>query len=141
MHIYEGKSGKLITTILRPGKRPSGQETVSVLKRLVKRLREVWPEVGILIRGDGHYSSPFVYDFCEQHKIDYVLGMTAYSSLHDKAQSLISQAKKLYLTHQRPTKLYGEFFHQSKSWSSPTVSLSRLNITSSAPILVLLLPA
>jgi len=37
LHVYEGLSGKLITTILRPGKRPSGQETRTYLKRIVKR--------------------------------------------------------------------------------------------------------
>lgn len=35
LHIYEGKSGKLITTILRTSKRPSGKEIVMILKRLI----------------------------------------------------------------------------------------------------------
>ncbi len=60
LHISEGKSGKLITTILRPGKRPSGVEIVSILKRIVKKLRVLWPDVFILLRGDSHYSSPAV---------------------------------------------------------------------------------
>jgi len=32
--VYEGFSGKLITTILRPGKRPGGKEIVSYVKRI-----------------------------------------------------------------------------------------------------------
>src|SRR5688572_4859507 len=32
LHLYEGQSGKLITTILRPGRRPTGEEIVSILK-------------------------------------------------------------------------------------------------------------
>lgn len=54
MHIYEGKSGKLVAAILRPGKRPSGKEIVSILKRIVGKIRQAWPEVGIIIRGDSH---------------------------------------------------------------------------------------
>ncbi len=34
LHIDEGQSGKLITSILRPGRRPTGQEIVSSLKRV-----------------------------------------------------------------------------------------------------------
>jgi hypothetical protein len=64
LHIYEGNSGKLITTILRPGKRPSGKEIVTILKRIVKKIRQAWPGVGILLRGDSYYSAPAVYDFC-----------------------------------------------------------------------------
>jgi len=119
LHIYEGKSGKLITTILRPGKRPSGKETVSILKRLIKRLRDAWPEVGILIRGDAYYSSPLMYDFCKEHKLHYVLSITPYSSLLDNARSLMAHAKELYATDQTPVKLYGEFHYQAGSWSEP----------------------
>lgn len=119
LHIYEGKSGKLITTILRPGKRPSGKETVSILKRLIKRLRDAWPEVGILIRGDAYYSSPTMYDFCKEHKLHYVLSITPYSSLLDNAQSLMAHAKELFATDQVPVKLYGEFHYQAGSWSEP----------------------
>ena len=76
LHIYEGKSGKLIATILRPGKRPSGNEIVSILKRIVRKIRKAWPDVGILLRGDSHYSSPAVYDFCDEHNIKYVFGFS-----------------------------------------------------------------
>jgi hypothetical protein len=33
IQMHEGKSGKLVTTVLRPGKRPSGEEIVAILKR------------------------------------------------------------------------------------------------------------
>jgi len=49
IHIYEGRSGRLMTTVLRPGKRPSGKEVVAILKRVMKRIREIWPETGILL--------------------------------------------------------------------------------------------
>ncbi|ETW92059.1 MAG: hypothetical protein ETSY1_45400, partial [Candidatus Entotheonella factor] len=51
LHLYEGQSGKLITTILRPGCRPSGTQIVSILQRVVARIRREWPEVSILLRG------------------------------------------------------------------------------------------
>jgi len=69
IHIYEGKSGKLITTVLRPGKRPTGEQIVSILKRVVGKIREAWPEKGILLRGDSYYSCPAVYEFCDEEEI------------------------------------------------------------------------
>ena len=50
LFIFEGVSGKLITSILRPGRRPNGKEVRSIIKRIVHRLRTVWPNVGIIIR-------------------------------------------------------------------------------------------
>jgi hypothetical protein len=119
IHIYEGKSGKLITTILRPGKRPSGVEIVSILKRIVKKLREVWPDVGILLRGDSHYSSPAVYDFCDDNNIKYVLGFKSYKPLLQKAEDLMNKAGELYEFSQTPVKLYSEIYYQAGSWSAP----------------------
>jgi hypothetical protein len=78
LHIYEGQSGKLITTILRPGRRPTGQEIVSILKRVVGAIRQKWPEVLILLRGDGHFSAPEVHAWCESQEpeIFYILGQS-----------------------------------------------------------------
>ena len=118
LHIYEGKSGKLITTILRTGKRPSGKEIVMILRHVVKRIRTFWPHVGIIIRGDSHYSCPDVFAFCEEHNIKYVLGLTPRVPMMRKSQSLSYKTKELYDENKEPVKLYGEFFYRANSWSS-----------------------
>ena len=119
LHIYEGESGKLITTILRPGKRPSGKEIVMILKRLVKAIRSAWPDVGIILRGDSHYSCPEVFDFCKEHNIKYLLGLTSNNPMSQRAQNLLDQAKELYLLKNEPVRLFGEFMYQAKTWSCP----------------------
>jgi hypothetical protein len=116
LHIYEGKSGKLITTILRPGKRPSGKEIVTILKRLVKKIRRSWPQVGILLRGDAHFSAPAVFDFCDEHQIKYVFGFKAYHPLLQKAENLMTQARELYEHSGGPVKIYGDLSYQAKIW-------------------------
>ena len=120
IHIYEGTSGKIITTILRPGKRPSGKEIVSILKRIVKRLRRAWgKKVKILLRGDGHYSNPEVYDFCNANSIKFIFGFKAYSTVLEKATQLQDNAKELYQLRNKPIKLYDVFDYQAASWSQP----------------------
>src|SRR6266581_1135211 len=78
LHIYEGQSGKFITSILRPGRRPSGAEIVSILKRVVGAIRREWPAVSILLRGDGHFSTPEVHQWCESQEpvVVYILGQS-----------------------------------------------------------------
>lgn len=117
LHIYEGKSGKLIATILRPGKKPSGKEIVAILKRIVKRIRKVWPDVGILLRGDSNFSTPAVYDFCDENNIKYVLGFKAYKPLIVKANNLMEKARELYEYSDTAVKIYGDFAYQAGSWN------------------------
>jgi len=121
LHIYEGQSGKLITTILRPGRRPTGQEIVSILKRVVGAIRREWPEVLILLRGDGHFSAPEVHEWCESQepKIFYILGQGGNKVLKQKASGILQQAQLLYQLRQERywRKQQQEEHHQQKSKS------------------------
>ena len=117
LHIYEGKSGKLITTILRTGKRPSGKEITMILRHIVKQIRKVWPKVGIIVRGDSHYGCPEVFDFCKENNFKYVFGLTIRTSMAKKMEALSLQAKELYHLKNKPVKLFGEFCYRANSWS------------------------
>jgi hypothetical protein len=102
LHIYEGQSGKLITSLLRPGCRPTGAEIVSVLKRVVAAIRREWPEVSIMLRGDSHFSTPEVHQWCERQEpvIFYILGQSGNAVLKREASGLLDQARALYRYHQ-----------------------------------------
>lgn len=118
LHVYEGLSGKLITTILRPGKRPSGGETLSYLKRLVGRIRGSWPKTLILFRGDGHYSSPDVFNWIkDQENIYSVVGLTGNAVLNKTVEPVVQAVKKRYMESRCPVKRYHSFLYRAGSWS------------------------
>jgi len=102
LHIYAGQSGKLITSILRPGCRPTGAEIVSILQRVVGAMRRAWPEGLILLRGDGHVSTPEVHQWCESQApvIFYILGQSGNAVLKRAASGLLEQARSLYRSKQ-----------------------------------------
>lgn len=116
IHIYEGKSGNLVTTVLRPGKRPSGKEIVAILKRVVRKIRKAWPGVGILLRADSHYTAPEVIEFCETENLKYALGLTPNAVLRRKAASLVEEAEKCFQRERQPVRLFGEFSYGAGSW-------------------------
>ena len=116
IHIYEGKSGKLITTVLRPGKRPTGKQIASILKRVVRKIRQAWPEVGILLRGDSHYSCPAVFDFCEDNDMKYVLGFKPLSPLVREIKPFIEEVSQRFKQERHPVKMFTETLYKAKSW-------------------------
>jgi hypothetical protein len=71
---------------------------VSILKRVVGAIRRAWPEVLILLRGDSHFSTPEVHEWCESQEpeIMYILGQSGNKVLQKKAQGLLQQAQQLY---------------------------------------------
>lgn len=118
MHIFEGGSGKLITSILRPGKRPSGKEIEMILSRVFEGIKTSWKQTNVLFRGDAHYTAPEVLRCCDKYKYKFVLGLKANSVLLKKAETIIKTAKELYDYHKKPVKIYGEFTYKARSWSN-----------------------
>jgi hypothetical protein len=76
IHIYEGMSGKPVAVILRGGKTPGGVEVRTILKHVIARIRQHWPKVDILVRGDSHYGRPAAMAWCEAHGISYIFGLS-----------------------------------------------------------------
>ena len=116
LHIYEGTSGKLISTILRPGRRPKGREVVSIIKRIVKKLRSAWPGVGILLRGDSHFAAPGVFTWCEKNGVQYILGLSMNSILKTMVQPTLQQARKMHSETGDKVRLFKNLYYQARSW-------------------------
>ena len=131
LHIYEGQIGRLITTLLRPGARPSGKQIVSILKRLVKTLRQAWPDVGIFLRGDSHFSCPEVHDFCDEHEVYFALGQAGNTRLAARGHPLMAQAKARYQETGQPVQLFTCFGYQAQSWALPRRIIYKAEITAS----------
>lgn len=118
LHVYEGISGKFIAVILRPGKRSGGKETVGYLKAIVERIRRHWTNTIIIFRGDGHFSSPELFDYIDlQEALFFVTGLTGNKRMLEQAQTTIDSAKKLYKQSREKVKLYHSFNYQVGSWS------------------------
>jgi hypothetical protein len=98
LHVYEGLSGRLIITILKPGKRSDGKRMLSVVKRMIGYLRRQWPETLIVFRGDSHSAYPEVTDYIEQTDMTmYVTGLSANSVLKKEVKQHVDRAEKEYM--------------------------------------------
>jgi hypothetical protein len=129
LHVYEGLSGRLITTILRPGKRTSSREVVAILSRLVPLLRSAWKETIIFFRGDSHFSAPETLKWLEDNGILYAIGQTKNSVLVRLAQERLLEAKQLYNTTHRKVRLFDSFEYQADSWDKPRQIIVKVEIT------------
>src|SRR6266581_8049360 len=96
LHLYEGLSGRLISTIFK-AKRFTGAQMLAVLTRLVKRLRHAWPDTLLIFRGDRHFTYPEVMQWIDdQANLSYVTGLTSNAVLKELAREVVEQAKRAY---------------------------------------------
>jgi len=116
LHLYEGLSGRLMTTILK-AKRFTGAQMLSVLKRLVKRLRHAWPETLLIFRGDSHFAYPEVMQWIDgQPELSYVTGLTSNTVLQALARAVVEQAKRAYVCSGHKVTRFHSTRYQAGTW-------------------------
>jgi Transposase DDE domain group 1 len=117
LHLYEGLSGRLITTIFK-AKRFTGAQMLAVLTRLVKRLRHAWPHTLLIFRGDSHFAYPEVMQWIEeQPDLSYVTGLTSNRVLTELAREVVEQAKRAYERDGGKITRFHATRYQAGTWS------------------------
>ncbi len=130
LHVYEGLSGKLITTILKPGKRAKGKQMLAIVKRLIKYLRQHWPQTLIVFRGDGHFSYPEVMGWIDgQANVMYVIGLTGNVRLEKLIQAHVERATKLYDQTKNDIRLYHSISYQAGSWKEHKRVVAKIEVS------------
>jgi hypothetical protein len=132
LHVYEGLSGKLVTTILKPGRRSSGEQSLAILKRLVAHIQSFWPQTIILFRGDGHFTSNKIMDWIEsKENIHFVTGLTAYAPLQREIEKIVDQLKEKHQKMQRDFVRYHSFYYKAGSWTRHRRVVVKIEVSAS----------
>jgi hypothetical protein len=130
LHIYEGLSGKLITTILKPGRRSKTADIFSILQRIITHLRRVWKNTIIIVRGDGHFCSKELMAWTMgQDKMHFLTGLTGNKLLNDLAKVTIDSAEKQFKSTGKPVKRYHSFDYAAGSWSGPQRVIVKVEVS------------
>jgi hypothetical protein len=131
LHIYEGLSGKLITTILKPGRRSKSANVFGVLKRLITHLRMTWKNTVIIVRGDSHFCSKELMDWCaERQNIRFITGLTGNSVLNSKVKYLVESCQNEFARYGKPVKRYHSFSYQAGSWANQQRVIAKIEVSS-----------
>jgi len=89
------------------------------LRFLVLRIRERWPDVEIIIRGDSGYGVPPMYEVCEELRLTYTFGLGMNSRLKRESEALLAQAVQQYETTGEKQRLFLQLSYQADSWAHP----------------------
>lgn len=130
LHIYEGLSGKLITTILKPGRRDKQNNIASFLQKLISKLRKQWPDTIIIVRGDSHFSSKDFMQWCAQKdRTGFITGLAGNKKLKELATVTINSAEREFKQYGKPVKRYHSFMYQAGSWNMPQKVVVKVEVT------------
>jgi Transposase DDE domain group 1 len=108
----------LLCARLRPADIDASAGVVKQLKRIVAQIREVWPQVKIVIRGDSGFCREEILRWCEDTDVDYVIGLAQNPRLVKAIAAQQEQARKRYEETKQPARVFVELRYQTlKTWS------------------------
>ena len=108
----------LLCARLRPSDRDASAGARGEVERIVGQIRERWPEVEIILRGDSGFAREELMAWCEQHGVDYVFGLARNARLQRILGADLAQAKTLSEASGKAERRYRDFSYQTrKSWS------------------------
>lgn len=86
------------------------------LRYLAGRLRAVWPDVQLHLRGDSGFGIPMMYNVCEELRVTYTFGLGMNARLKALSQPLLSLAEAAYAEIGVPQRLFQPELYQADSW-------------------------
>jgi hypothetical protein len=108
----------LLGARLRPSNIDASAGSVEELKRIVKQIRAVWPEVRILVRADSGFCREELMAWCEAEGVDYLLGLAKNERLKAQIKKESQQARQQYQETGHAARIFKEFYYKTrKSWS------------------------
>lgn len=116
LHVFCGD--QLIVSMLRPSDIDGAKYAGAILKSLVARIRESWPDVRIVFRGDCGFARSHILHWCERHNVDYIVGMPSNARLQALAKSWVEEARSAFEFTGEKQKLFNSFDYAAQSWNT-----------------------
>jgi hypothetical protein len=117
--LYVFCGDQLLVPYLRTADGDPARHTRAVLKLLVTRLRQAWPNVRIIVRGDSGFCRWRTMRWCDRNGIGYIFGLARNSRLETLALPWTHAAACCWEMTHEPQRLFGEFAYAAGSWDRP----------------------
>ncbi len=120
MPLYFFCGDHLLCAKLRQANGDVAEGVVPEVERIVRKIRQRWPQVQIAVRADSSFCREELMEWCEREEngVDYVLGLAKNERLKKAIAPELEQAQKLYEQSGEASRVFKDFTYQTReSWS------------------------
>jgi len=124
LYVFCGQ--QLLCAYLRPSRIDGARHAAAILKLLVKRLRQVWPQVRIVFRGDSGFCRQRIINYCERAGVHYIVGLARNPRLQQITEFLELAMKDEFAHSGTKQREVGEFLYAAETWATERRVITRL---------------
>lgn len=115
--LYVFCGDQLLVSYLRPSKIDAAQHAWAILALLVKRLRQAWPKVKIIFRGDSGFCRWRMLSWCERHQVGYIVGIAKNARLNALTAQLQRDAEACFAATATNVRWFTDLHYAAASWN------------------------
>ena len=94
--LYVFCGDQLLVSYLRPSSVGAAHHSPAVTKLLVEKIRSRWPDVKIIVRGDGGFAIEKLMRWCDRNDVKFVFGLPKNNVLNSHIACEMTRASILY---------------------------------------------
>ena len=114
--LYVFCGSQLLVAYLSGSNTDGAKNSRTILSLLVKRFREVWPDVKIIFRGDGGFCRPRFLRWCEKNDVQYIVGLAKNKVLKKATRILTALAEARFEYLDEKQKIFETLKYSAKTW-------------------------
>ena len=114
--LYVFCGDQLLVSYLRPSKIDGAKHAWAILALLVKRLRQAWPKVQIILRADSGFCRYRMLAWCERHNVDYIVGIAKNAVLLRRSAPLHHDAEQCFYDLGKKVRWFSTLRYGAKTW-------------------------
>ena len=107
---------QLLVAYLRPSNIDASRHAWAILALLVRRFRQVWPDVRIIFRGDSGFCRWKMLRWCDRHEVKYIVGIAKNPRLLKLAEPLMRQAAQQFQQSHQKQRLFADLSYAAQTW-------------------------
>jgi hypothetical protein len=119
----------LLCAYLRPSNIDAAKHSRAIVKLLVERIRERWPNVKIILRGDSGFCRWRLLRWCDNHGVSYLFGLARNARLERELQPTIAEAQVAFEATGQKQRLFTQFTYAAKTWDRPRRVIGKAEYT------------
>ena len=116
MHVF--CEDQLLISYLRPSNIDGAKHAWAILSLLVKRIRQVWPNVKIIFRGDSGFCRDRMLRWCERNNVTYIVGIAQNNRLNKLSCEMQKLAADEYDKTEEKQRIFILFTYAAGSWKN-----------------------
>jgi hypothetical protein len=127
LYVFAGE--QLLCAYLRPSNIDGAKHAWAILALITQRLRQAWPGVRIVFRGDSGFCRWRMLRWCDRHGVDYIVGLAKNASLVRLSAPLMAEAENAFKDTGQKQRLFGELSYAAATWDKARRVISRIEHT------------